>query len=99
MIQAEPILPSGYTEASQHLASKISLFLGGFPQVRYTRFTSPLALCNHSTQTIPSIPPRCFIYLVVLLGKTQVQRLRNIFIIACIYFTNPWLLLARLSMA
>ena len=37
-------------EASQHLTSQISLFLGGFPQVRYTRFTSPLALCNHSTK-------------------------------------------------
>ena len=59
-------------EASQHLTSQISLFLGGIPQVWYTRFTSPLALCNHSTQTIPSIPPRWFIHLVVLLSKTQV---------------------------
>src|SRR3954471_6027201 len=40
-------------EASQHLTSQISLFLGGFPQVRYTRVGHKYgALCNHSTQTI-----------------------------------------------
>ena len=82
-------------EASQHLTSQISLFLGGHPQVRYTRFTSPLALCNHSTYPILTIPPRWFIHIVVLLNKTQVIDLE---IFHSMNIIHPCFLLARPSM-
>ena len=77
-------------EASQHLTSQISLFLGGHPQVRYTRSTIDMGLVNHSTKNHQAspIPPRRFINLVVLLNKTQVLRLRIFFHSVNIFSTH-----------